>query len=183
MVAVSAVFPTPVGVFPRRHGIWMLMPRLPHARGGVSRIKFLQRDESLSSPRPWGCFLEAQRVDDVGAVFPTPVGVFLSVQGSQRLVLCLPHARGGVSKLGVPERTGESSSPRPWGCFRRHHLGPRQSQVFPTPVGVFLRSQPSATEEPRLPHARGGVSIRTRDLYDVTPSSPRPWGCFLYVYL
>ena len=50
------------------------------------------------------------------------------------------------------------SSPRPWGCFRRHVRCRVLHAVFPTPVGVF----PSQVQRARfgrcLPHARGGVS-------------------------
>ncbi|SMG62906.1 hypothetical protein BMETH_1359_2 [methanotrophic bacterial endosymbiont of Bathymodiolus sp.] len=32
------------------------------------------------------------------------------------------------------------SSPRPWGCFSITPICLSPEQVFPTPVGVFLRS-------------------------------------------
>ncbi len=70
------------------------------------------------------------------------------------------------------------SSPRPWGCFHSRCRCPQRCCVFPTPVGVFLGQGTSDKSYCRLPHARGGVS----DLLDVysalSPSSPRPWGCF-----
>ncbi len=52
--------------------------------------------------------------------------------------------------------------------------------VFPTPVGVFLQLPVMLTEEPCLPHARGGVSARLSACYGHYQSSPRPWGCFHY---
>ena len=74
--ALDEVFPTPVGVFPR----WFRMPLqfggLPHARGGVSRMRRLPREILESSPRPWGCFSAPVPPGRADGVFPTPVGVF-----------------------------------------------------------------------------------------------------------
>ena len=70
---------------------------LPHARGGVS-IKLPGDVRSLaSSPRPWGCFAATIGTRCAGAVFPTPVGVFLFFLTAALLFRSLPHARGGVS--------------------------------------------------------------------------------------
>ena len=70
------------------------------------------------------------------------------------------------------------SSPRPWGCFCSHSWNCCLAEVFPTPVGVFLRYLYVYLYRSCLPHARGGVSfillIRTQE----RRSSPRPWGCF-----
>lgn len=52
---------------------------LPHACGGVS---MLTKDGMVifeSSLRMWGCFLAGKLVDPRRMVFPTHVGVFLSV--------------------------------------------------------------------------------------------------------
>ena len=94
----DCVFPTPVGVFlpaakwcPRRR-------RLPHARGGVSPHGPLPGRAGASSPRPWGCFRKLWRRGSSCAVFPTPVGVFLSFCAWVNSILRLPHARGGVSR-------------------------------------------------------------------------------------
>ena len=91
-------------------------------------------------------------------VFPTPVGVFLR----------------------PPRRTSPAgrSSPRPWGCFYVAMPSRRPRRVFPTPVGVFPLCPIRIFYLPRLPHARGGVSIHFRSDAPPVPSSPRPWGCF-----
>ena len=52
----KGVFPTPVGVFPPRGSSSESTARLPHARGGVSKVNREFRDTIRSSPRPWGCF-------------------------------------------------------------------------------------------------------------------------------
>ena len=72
-----------------------------------------------------------------------------------------------------------SSSPRPWGCFPTAGAGDPRRPVFPTPVGVFLKSWASRLTSCRLPHARGGVSGCSCAQTNVGVSSPRPWGCFL----
>ncbi len=113
----------------------------------------------------------------------------------------LPHARGGVSVSTRRHRTIPRSSPRSWGCFRayRHHVG--RMAVFPTLVGVFLRSFHFCIASASLPHARGGVSDAGH-VGHVVPdglpharggvstagswcrchcsSSPRSWGCFFH---
>ena len=73
------------------------------------------------------------------AVFPTPVGVFLAILGTLQATMSLPHTRGGVSITQELEALVAQSSPHPWGCFLHTNLLRCLSQVFPTPVGVFLR--------------------------------------------
>ena len=50
------VFPTHVGVFPGKGKEGRSGSSLPHARGGVSDSRSLNRDGRQSSPRTWGCF-------------------------------------------------------------------------------------------------------------------------------
>ena len=71
-----------------------------------------------SSPRAWGCFLTFELAFYFLLVFPTCVGVFLTLRFARRRKECLPHVRGGVS---------------PASLFMRVMTG-----VFPTCVGVFL---------------------------------------------
>ena len=110
----SAVFPTPVGVFPRSCRGCRCHGGLPHARGGVSVITQRRRRWLGSSPRPWGCFRRATHTHQGGAVFPTPVGVFPRALSSAMPVPCLPHARGGVSKIINGGFAIIQSSPHPW---------------------------------------------------------------------
>ena len=94
------------------------------------------------------------------------------------VAFCLPHARGGVSSRVRCPVSACRSSPRPWGCFRRHLSRTPSRSVFPTPVGVFLRLQSAVRAQQGLPHARGGVSNPWREVKKGDLSSPRPWGCF-----
>ena len=71
-------------------------------------------------------------------VFPTPVGVFLAWAEKQKAIKGIPHARGGVSGRDTSELLALAYSPRPWGCFPGLRVGIGFSDVFPTPVGVFL---------------------------------------------
>ena len=131
---------------------------LPHARGGVSKIAVDDFCQWKSSPRPWGCFLVYDGAIKERFVFPTPVGVFPQKQTPPPCKRRLPHARGGVSKIQVPQFAAPT--------------------VFPTPVGVFLGSIKKPPPAASLPHARGGVSDPDDASIEVTVSSPRPWGCF-----
>ena len=74
----EGVFPTHVGVFPSSRLGSEMRPRLPHARGGVSRGMANRKHSLQSSPRTWGCFLATAMAYARGCVFPTHVGVFLS---------------------------------------------------------------------------------------------------------
>ena len=114
---VSEVFPTHVGVFPGSFAMPCPDTGLPHARGGVSPFGRRRKLHGKSSPRTWGCFLSQQAAISRYAVFPTHVGVFPSPGAPAHPAPCLPHARGGVSR-GKPEPDPETaSSPRTWGCF------------------------------------------------------------------
>ena len=113
----GAVFPTLVGVFPRLRLFNRHLLSLPHARGGVSILLHGYASKSESSPRSWGCFQSRVLPPRRGEVFPTLVGVFLSLTSVDTAEECLPHARGGVSKAEFYRRASE--------------------KVFPTLVGVF----------------------------------------------
>ena len=151
---------------------------LPHARGGVSTHESGPGSPARSSPRPWGCFYGLVNIRREEWVFPTPVGVFLLVVTYAQVVDCLPHARGGVSRICPLSQTLDLSSPRPWGCFWWIWAITTRFQVFPTPVGVFLHSALRAHPPSGLPHARGGVSHCIKLWSVQCRSSPRPWGCF-----
>mgnify|MGYP003277061333 CR=1 FL=1 len=71
-----------------------------------------------SSPRMWGCFWSGFLAFLAERVFPTHVGVFLSLED------------------GALE--GLQSSPRMWGCFKKILIFLEKDSVFPTHVGVFL---------------------------------------------
>ena len=176
-----AVFPTPVGVFlfPLAH--FRARYCLPHARGGVSTVAEVSSYTIESSPRPWGCFRIAGRAGAAASVFPTPVGVFPQDSTCARQLPCLPHARGGVSRVSMAGAAPGTSSPRPWGCFLAPASFLASSNVFPTPVGVFLPFPPVQKPLYGLPHARGGVSPPPRIPAAGARSSPRPWGCFYWM--
>ena len=111
------VFPTHVGVFLVQALDGVLFLRLPHARGGVSGAQFLASPNRRSSPRTWGCFSAEKIAKEEYKVFPTHVGVFPLNHYQIAGGLCLPHARGGVSRLVRLHGISRRSSPRTWGCF------------------------------------------------------------------
>ena len=131
-----------------------------------------------SSPRTWGCFSMRVTAFACPAVFPTHVGVFLDDPPKGAKIDSLPHARGGVSEaLGALTHLLQSS-PRTWGCFSLQPWPGPYRLVFPTHVGVFLMVFKRTQANARLPHARGGVSVKAfRPEFDGW-SSPRTWGCF-----
>ncbi len=133
----------------------------------------------VSSPRTWGCFSYLHSTWRARRVFPTHVGVFLSIKSSSTSTRCLPHARGGVSKTEALSRLKELSSPRTWGCFPEPCPRGGHWWVFPTHVGVFPMRTSAGHTVSCLPHARGGVSQWINNVAVKFGSSPRTWGCFL----
>ena len=175
---VPAVFPTPVGVFPRQFRLWGILGSLPHACGGVSTATVTKFAVESSSPRLWGCFLARCKETMGRTVFPTPVGVFPYSCGVVTRTSGLPHACGGVSNHNVATFCVLVSSPRLWGCFDSLAEVVSGGTVFPTPVGVFQSRRPERTSLLSLPHACGGVSITGAFSRGSARSSPRLWGCF-----
>ena len=133
--------------------------RLPHARGGVSCLKRRIDKEKKSSPRTWGCFLKRAWQTATPLVFPTHVGVFLSLALAFAATAGLPHARGGVSLATNATGAVIESSPRTWGCFLKTFKHNHGDAVFPTHVGVFPRCRSRRSKNWRLPHACGVLKI------------------------
>ncbi len=175
----AVVFPTHVGVFLRRPFSRLCSCRLPHARGGVSRVFRYRCLSRPSSPRTWGCFYSRFSTAPVDPVFPTHVGVFLQRRSGVSHDVRLPHARGGVSQWINNVAVKFGSSPRTWGCFLMEEQKRYNMVVFPTHVGVFLETTGETPSFVCLPHARGGVSEFARHDLAGEQSSPHMWGCFL----
>ena len=174
------VFPTHVGVFPRVTREVNASSSLPHARGGVSHSPGPPASPLASSPRTWGCFLRFRFGCSTRHVFPTHVGVFPVFLQNLRHTESLPHARGGVSISLGASGAAATSSPRTWGCFCAFHMLAHDERVFPTHVGVFPPEHSKPPMNCCLPHARGGVSVRTYDATSCTMVFPTHVGVFLH---
>ena len=174
----QAVFPTCVGVFLSFPLVAIDYYRLPHVRGGVSFVPVGLEELLESSPRAWGCFCQKKLSSSLEKVFPTCVGVFPTTRPRARAWRSLPHVRGGVSKEFTSLTATMMSSPRAWGCFSFQGKSGGRKIVFPTCVGVFLGASSYFPASGRLPHVRGGVSLRVVRQALARGSSPRAWGCF-----
>ena len=172
------VFPMLVGVFPTVMKTTSPKRCLPHARGGVS----IDREENAvvmaSSPCSWGCFFSRKARAIVREVFPMLVGVFPLCVLCCADLICLPHARGGVSEITIAPAYLLGSSPCSWGCFQAIIDWYTSTFVFPMLVGVFLASSFFIEPGLSLPHARGGVSTSWDLAVATEESSPCSWGCF-----
>ncbi len=91
------VFPTRVGVFLENHPSGRASIGIPHACGGVSYCGVTRRCEQRYSPRVWGCFFQLHIQNSCVTVFPTRVGVFLTIRPCFSMKSRIPHACGGVS--------------------------------------------------------------------------------------
>ena len=139
---MSKVFPTCVGVFLTIYLFYLDSKSLPHVRGGVSILHRVPCGTGRSSPRAWGCFPAHAWDRHVMSVFPTCVGVFLLLNPVRVISISLPHVRGGVSATISLHILEHPSSPRAWGCFYVQAYLAVPDVVFPTCVGVFLKTPP-----------------------------------------
>ena len=136
----SGVFPTHVGVY-RFQGLSTgLNGGFPHACGGVPITIPTLSNSTTFSPRMWGCTVSRPDHSTHSTVFPTHVGVYLSIQFVIRSVERFPHACGGVP--AEIERKIEAAN------------------VFPTHVGVYLMRSGDVPCASSFPHACGGVPNR-----------------------
>ena len=108
----QSVFPTPVGVFLFNFVDSRKKGGLPHASGGVSKDTDEYDSERVFSPRQWGCFHHSVCPSRRVVVFPTPLGVFLSMPSGSSPRSSLPHASGGVSPAVTAAICWVMSSPR-----------------------------------------------------------------------
>ena len=145
-------------------------------RGGVSAPEAFVSFIVQSSPRAWGCFWQKRSAMRCMPVFPTCVGVFLTMTRALSASVCLPHVRGGVSTGQVEDTAVDESSPRAWGCFSSLERTRTKRPVFPTCVGVFPPSLFLRRTRRCLPHVRGGVSGAYNIARKGTLSSPHTWG-------
>ncbi|SPX55995.1 Domain of uncharacterised function (DUF2825) [Klebsiella pneumoniae] len=152
-------------------------------RGGVSLPRNIRFSRAWSSPHAWGCFPLSDARGHLRVVFPTCVGVFLTVTEQLEVKVRLPHMRGGVSKPVLAPAIAKESSPHAWGCFRQRMVVVSVTGVFPTCVGVFLAITVKPAMRPRLPHMRGGVSTSRTIKSQAMASSPHAWGCFCRIAL
>ena len=172
------VFSTSVEVFLRKGTQSIVISRLLHVRGGVSRSHGHKTAIPVSSPRPWRCFYRDCLEFSFARVFSTSVEVFPLTVLIVLKRACLLHVRGGVSKAGSLLESAMRSSPRPWRCFQST-LGLLSGvTVFSTSVEVFLRIGFSLSSASSLLHVRGGVSVNKKKVTARIESSPRPWRCF-----
>ena len=92
------VFPTQVGVFPRKALTSPRPVRFPHASGGISVSWLVPVGCRQFSPRKWGYFRIVHPVVLKKPVFPTQVGVFPITKPRFFQRTRFPHASGGISK-------------------------------------------------------------------------------------
>ena len=94
----------------------------------------------MFSPHTWGCTWPYPKTNIAKYVFPTHVGVYLSVVRSWRCIARFPHTRGGVPNLNWKTIVEPLFSPHTWGCTFPVAVSGLSFQVFPTHVGVYLVS-------------------------------------------
>ena len=148
----------------------------PHTRGCFQLSTGLAL--SPSSPHTRGCFLILIRGLKKQIVFPAYAGVFLLLDFSFQMAVCLPRIRGGVSTGRVRRYVRNQSSPHTRGCFYLITVDIGIVHVFPAYAGVFPSPRSFLQGAPRLPRIRGGVSPPAGTRSAPSTSSPHTRGCF-----
>ena len=77
----------------------LLILGLLHVRGGVSKEIYFQGTAAESSPRPWRCFQDTNKLHALELVFSTSVEVFPELELFVFKYSSLLHVRGGVSTI------------------------------------------------------------------------------------
>ena len=164
-------------MFRRVERAGILLAPFPHACGDVPRIYNGVEVDDHFSPRLWGCSEDQGRAGGMAVLFPTPVGMFRATSCARSAPAPFPHACGDVPPLLTARDLADAFSPRLWGCSAspRPHRGPRG--LFPTPVGMFRESGPTATASSPFPHACGDVPGAHGNARPPSLFSPRLWGC------
>ena len=70
------------------------------------------------------------------SIFPTHVGLFQTLMKLKSKDFSIPHASGGVPKLGFDFSVMHEYFPRKWGCSGSRNDRGEGKNVFPTHVGV-----------------------------------------------
>ena len=150
--------------------------RFPHARGDGPGYIMSCDGNCAFSPRPWGWSAAGNPASWCLRVFPTPVGMVLSMGSGAGITLSFPHARGDGPAIEFGAESIKMFSPRPWGWSAPSVLPPTSGGVFPTPVGMVRCRNSLKCTPPSFPHARGDgpCNGNTAPLY--LAFSPRPWG-------
>ena len=156
--------------------------RFPHACGDVPIIGDVVGAAVQFSPRLWGCSGVHAMDEEARVVFPTPVGMFRQPNRRREQPFCFPHACGDVPERASKHLLPTAFSPRLWGCSVRPETGQSTRRVFPTPVGMFRKTEAECREAGRFPHACGDVPKRKTKRVMTRAFSPRLWGCSGYYH-
>ena len=177
--ACSFVFPTPVGMVRTKWKLTALSKRFPHTRGDGPRENAREWQEFRFSPHPWGWSARCGGGNILPSVFPTHVGMVRTLTGPTPRSRSFPHTRGDGPCGAMPGLSTTQFSPHPWGWSVPMRVVQRQTQVFPTPVGMVRRSLRRYVLRMSFPHTREDGPFAVRSGYWEYWFSPHPWGCSL----
>ena len=171
------VFPTHVGMFRRHDPCHAVNFRFPHTCGDVPRVLAVQDEPEMFSPHMWGCSGIGLRDGRAQEVFPTHVGMFRGRTGQKRRTFRFPHTCGDVPRRDYFTSCLVAFSPHMWGCSGKRGKSLKSGKVFPTHVGMFLRSLSNRQHIRRFPHTCGDVPSEPAATPTQEPFSPHMWGC------
>ena len=131
----------------------------------------------MFSPHTWGCTYQTESSTESPTVFPTHVGVYLSLILMVTRAKRFPHTRGGVPNIWGSSPTILTFSPHTWGCTLKPLTDAFGGLVFPTHVGVYLILTRFSACGLGFPHTRGGVPSSVSSTASSAWFSPHTWGC------
>ena len=164
-------------MFQREVGADPVAVPFPHACGDVPMFQDRGQLRLVFSPRLWGCSEQPRNGNECKPLFPTPVGMFLPISKWCAEVVTFPHACGDVPLDVSGEVLMSCFSPRLWGCSAYQDLIDSEPDLFPTPVGMFRRTDNAEQNRQPFPHACGDVPYQHRRVVASRAFSPRLWGC------
>jgi len=155
----------------------------PHACGGVPPCEQSCGCRNKFSPRMWGCTLRIVKGQTIDYVFPTHVGVYLSLPITSSVRVSFPHACGGVPPMADTLVTPLNVFPTHVGVYRVMVVSVTAPNVFPTHVGVYRMCGKPQYIRLGFPHACGGVPYNHSKAEVEEMFSPRMWGCTMKALL
>ena len=128
------------------------------------------------SPHTWGWTWTNATLFLCCAVFPTHVGMDLPSKNWHNRTRRFPHTRGDGPSAAFDASTGHEFSPHTWGWTWTINRSAVWIFVFPTHVGMDLRTFLICFSTFRFPHTRGdGPFVFSTALIDIM-FSPHTWG-------
>ncbi len=170
------IFPTRVGMVRPPVWAWLTYKNFPHTRGDGPPHQRVDDDALTFSPHAWGWSSKCFVVSPSPGIFPTRVGMVLTIVERLAPSANFPHTRGDGPHSYSKIFADKAFSPHAWGWSWLKFRWRIERRIFPTRVGMVLMQSAMLAAQQDFPHTRGdGPSIGLR-LGHCLKFSPHAWG-------